>query len=91
MIVEGAKQAYVANVSAVRHVVRNGESTLQINHSTYLIPADSDDEAYGRAMLAAQAQYPAGNAFRDHFASVMRIDHIDLIRPLDVSKIVPVE
>lgn len=82
----GAKNAYVYHYSAAR---QRGDK-MSVNHTTIFDVADSDDEAYGRAMKAAHATYPQGDGWKAHFADVTPLD-MDWIGRHDLSKIKAVE
>lgn len=83
----GAKHAYLYHFNASRN---QGNATA-IHHGTAWDVADSDDEAYGRAMRIAAARFPQENGFTSLFAIVTKVseiewvaaNHIDKVEPLD--------
>jgi hypothetical protein len=73
----GAKTPYAYSVIASK--VRGN------THNTYnaiiLDVADSDDEAFGKAMKLALHYYPPGDGWQNHFAIVLSIGGLDWVEP----------
>lgn len=83
----GGKNAYLYVLLAIKN---DGNSTRQ-SHATAFDTADSDDEAYGRAMKIAHLIYPQSRGWSGHFASHRQITGIGWVGRHDMSKIEPVD
>lgn len=82
-----AKFAYVYATNATRLVHGN----IHIGHDFLFDAADSDDEAYGRAMRYTQLRYPSTAGWSNHFAMVRVISGIAGLGRCDLTKTKPAE
>ena len=81
------KHAYVYSLVGLR---QRG-STVDVNHATMFDVADSDDEAYGRAMRAALLVYPESKGWRDRSVQYRTISGIDWVRRHDLDQLKPTD
>jgi hypothetical protein len=65
------------------------EHELEINHNAAFDVADSDDEAFGRAMTLALLVYPQAQGWRNHYAQAKSLGSIDWIGRLNMSQVKP--
>lgn len=81
----GCAHSYVVAFSARRE--KNGRIT--ITHDSIIIPANSVDEATGKALRIARMVFPQENRWEGHFiVPPIQIDQISWVGEFDMSKIV---
>jgi hypothetical protein len=81
----GGKTPYIYHICCVF----TNDHEFHINHSAAFDVADSDDEAFGRAMTLAHLVYPQDRGWRNHYAQVKSLGGIDWIGRLDMSQVKP--
>jgi hypothetical protein len=85
--VRGAQHAYVTFLKGTFF----SEGAMTVKHAAIFDAADSDDEAMGRGMRAAEVFFPKSLGWSHHFAQPVRISDVRWVAPHDFSRIVPVE
>jgi hypothetical protein len=89
----GAKHAYVYVIMASKIEERTVGCVTTVStarsYGNMFDVADSDDEAYGRAMRAAAIRYPTSAGWHNHHAAVVRISGLDWVGGHDFDKIDP--
>jgi hypothetical protein len=81
----GGKTPYIYHICSVF----TKDHEFHIHHSDFFDTADSDDEAFGRAMTLALRVYPQANGWRNHYAQAKSLGSIDWIGRLNMSQVKP--